>query len=184
MRTHILFVCTGNVFRSPMAQAYLGSMVLERNLDMTVESAGTLHGDRAIAPSAVQVIGNDGLDMADHRSRLLDPEAIERSDLILGMAREHVREVVSLDPSAWPRSFTLKELVRRGEQLGRRAGGQSLSAWLEKIGADRRRGDLMGWSLEDDVEDPIDGGLAVCRSTGVELKNLVGRLVDLIEPKA
>ncbi len=167
-----------------MAQAYLGHAVLSRKLDLTVESAGTLRGDRAIAPSAVQVIGNDGLDMADHRSRFLDAEAIARSDLVLGMAREHVREVVSLDPSAWPRTFTLKELVRRGESLGGRSRGQSLSAWLEKIGADRRRSDLMGWSPADDVEDPIDGGLAVCRSTGVDLKNLVGRLVDLIEPKA
>jgi len=181
-RTNILFVCTGNVFRSPMAQAFLGAMVRDQGLDITVESAGTLEGDRAVSPNVLDVIGTDGLDMSAHRSRLLDAEAVHRADLLLGMAREHVREAVLLDPSAWSHSFTLKELVRRGEALGARTRGQALSDWLEAAGAGRRREYLLSWSPTDDVEDPIGGGPAKVRATGEELRDLVGRLLILIAP--
>jgi protein-tyrosine phosphatase len=179
---NILFVCTGNIFRSPMAQAFLGARVRERDLDITVDSAGTLDGDRVVSPGALEVIGKDGLDMAGHRSRLLNRKAVRHADLLLGMERDHVREAVLLDPSAWPRSFTLKEFVRRAETVGALPKGQALSDWLAVVGAGRRREDLLGWSPDDDVEDPIGGGPVQFRATGDELRDLVNRLLALIAP--
>jgi protein-tyrosine phosphatase len=179
---NILFVCTGNIFRSPMAEAFLGARVLELGLDISVESAGTLDGDRVISPHVLEVIGTDGTDMAGHRSRRLDVEAVRRADLLLGMAREHVREAVLLDPSAWPRSFTFKEFVRRAETVGALRKGQALSDWLATVGAGRRREDLLGWSPDDDVADPIGGGPVEFRATGDELRDLVSRLVALVVP--
>jgi protein-tyrosine phosphatase len=165
-----------------MAHAFLGAAVRDRGLDMTVESAGTLEGDRRVPPTVLDVIGKDGLDMSAHRSRLLDVDAVRRADLLLGMAREHVREAVLLVPSAWPRSFTLKELVRLGAQTGACARGRPLSDWLEAVGAGRRRHNLLGWSPADDIEDPIGASPEELRATGEELRELVSRLLALIVP--
>lgn len=175
-------MCSGNIFRSPIAEAFLGAMARDKGLNVTAESAGTLRGDRPIAPGALAAIGDDGLDMSRHRSRLLGLRAIRRSDLVLGMGREHVRETVALDPPAWPRSFTLKEFVRRGEAVGARPADELLRAWLDKVGAGRRREELMGSSTADDVVDPMDGGDALCRATADEVRDLVSRVLLLIEP--
>lgn len=175
-------MCSGNSFRSPIAEAFLGAMARDQGLNVTAESAGTLQGYRSIAPSALAAIGSDGLDMSHHQSRLLGRRAIRRSDLVLGMAREHVRETVALDPPAWQRSFTLKEFVRRGEAVGARPEGEPLGAWLEKVGAGRRREELLGSSTADDVADPMNGGDALCRAIADEVRDLVHRVLLLIEP--
>lgn len=177
-----MFVCTGNIFRSPMAQSYLGAIARDRGLELSVDSAGTLEGDRMVSPNAIEVIGTHGLDISGRKSKLLDASIVRESDLVVGMAREHVREAVALEPSAWPRAFTLKELVRRGEAAGPRPRSEPLAEWLETVAAGRKREELMGWSEEDDVEDPMDRGPAVYRATAHEIHDLVERLAALIEP--
>ena len=179
---NILFVCTGNVFRSPIAQAFLTKIARDRSLGLTVQSAGTLPGERSILPEALKVISARGVDISAHRSRQLGIADVGRAHLILGMAREHVREVALVDPEAWPRTFTLKELVRRGELLGARSPSQTLSQWLALIGQTRPREDLVGSSSADDVEDPLDRSLPQFQRTADELWDLVNRVVRLIEP--
>ena len=56
-----------------------------------------------------------GVDVSEHRSRRLEAGTMVNVDLVIGMERKHVREAVVLRPEAWPRSFTLRELVRRGD---------------------------------------------------------------------
>jgi protein-tyrosine phosphatase len=164
-----------------MAQAFAVRAAHEHGLDLSVESAGTLEGDRAVAPQATAMAAEAGSDISGHRSAVLTREAVERSDLILGMAREHVRAVVTSDPRAWERSFTLKELVRRGE-VDPPSPGQSLEQWLAALGADRRRDDLMGWSDEDDVLDPVGASVERMEATGAQVRRLVSRLLELLEP--
>ncbi|MGH9030111.1 MAG: hypothetical protein ACRDV4_10930 [Acidimicrobiales bacterium] len=173
-------MCTGNIFRSVMAEAYLAKVALDRDLDLTVESAGTLDGERPVSPAALEIIGRDGIDMSNHLSSTLSDEAVRRADLVLAMAREHLREVVLIDPEAWPRTFTLKEIVRRAEARGPRRHGVPFPNWLASLGQDRTREDLLGWSDSDDVADPVGGGPDVIRATGEEIHELVSRLVDLL----
>ncbi len=71
------------------------------------------------------------------------------------MAREHVREAVVLASAAFPKVFTLKELVRRGEAIGPRGADESLADWLARAHAGRTSADLMGNSDADDIADPI-----------------------------
>lgn len=182
-RINVLFVCTGNVFRSPTAEAFLAKIAHQRHLELTVESAGILAGERLILPEALEVIGTKGVDMSAHRSRVLDIEAVNRADLALGMTREHVRELVLIEPGAWPRTFTLKELVRRGELLGARSAYQTLSQWLALIGQKRPREGLIGSSFADDVEDPLGRSPPQFQETAHELWDLVNRLVELIGPE-
>lgn len=165
-----------------MAQSFLGAIARDRGLEISVDSAGILDGDRIVSPNAIEVIGTDGLDVSGRHSKMLEAPILRGSDLVIGMAREHVREAVALEPSVWPRTFTLKELVRRGEAAGPRPEGAPLSKWLDTVGVGRRREEMMGWSSEDDVEDPVDRGPAVYRATANEIRDLIVRLVALIEP--
>jgi protein-tyrosine-phosphatase len=95
------------------------------------------------------------------------------------MAREHLREAVVVHPDAWPRTFTLKELVRRAEQVGPRSPGQPFDEWLEKVHAGRNRLDLLEPAPDDDVADPIGMSDETYQRTAAEIGGLVDRLVAL-----
>jgi protein-tyrosine phosphatase len=122
-----------------------------------------------------------GLDLSRHRSRHLEPRYLDDADLVLGMAREHVREAVALMPEALDRAFTLKELVRRAEAQPR--GRSSFDSWLRSLSADRDVVDLLGAATTDDIEDPIGGPLASFRETADELDDLMARLVRVGWPE-
>ncbi len=179
---HILMICTGNIFRSPMAQGFLANEATRRRLEMTVSSAGTLTGSQPISASALEVMGEDALAVADHWSRQLVTEEVDQADIVVGMARLHVREAVVLSPAAWSKAFTLKELVRRGQVVGPRRPGQSVAEWLTAIGEGRSRNELLGSSSEDDVADPVAAPMTVLRATAEEIRHLVVQLADLLAP--
>ena len=54
-----------------------------------------------------------GLDLSDHRSRLVTPALLDGADLVIGMARQHVIDLALLAPDAWERCFTLADVLRR-----------------------------------------------------------------------
>jgi protein-tyrosine-phosphatase len=105
-------------------------------------------------------------------------ELVEQADLVIAMAREHVREAVLLVPDAWTKTFTLKELVRRGGEVGGRYD-EPLSAWLLRVHAGRTYASLLGDSDEDDVADPIGSPREFYDRTATELDQLTGQLLDL-----
>ena len=163
-----------------MAAALLGVALGENDESVTVTSAGLLEGGRSIPPEVVTVIAAFGADLAEHRSTRLTAAAVEEADLILCMERRHGREVALLVPTAWPRTFAFKDLIRRGETTGPRRPGQSLEEWLRVVGDQRGRNDLAGRSPEDDVADPIGGSLRRYRASAAEIDDLVQRLVRLL----
>jgi hypothetical protein len=82
-------------------------------------------------------------------------------------------------PDAWPRTFTLKEIVRRGERLGRREG-RSLPEWLAGLHWGRRLADFLGDDAADDVADPVGRSRRVYARTAGELDDLTRRLAMLL----
>ncbi len=92
---HILFVCSGNTCRSPLAEAILRRMVAEAGRsDITVSSAGTGAYDGAPASEGAYLVAlESGLDLSAHRATLLDRDLIAQADLILAMSRGHVSRV-------------------------------------------------------------------------------------------
>ena len=94
----ILFVCTGNTCRSPMAEAVARSVAAERGLnDVTFGSAGVsaMEGSSA-SDGALLVAMERGLDLSRHRSRLLTRELAAESDLILAMGEAHAARAAAL----------------------------------------------------------------------------------------
>lgn len=173
-------LCTGNTCRSPMAAALLGRRLEDAGVKAVVTSAGMLFDGKPATDHGQAVMADRGLDTSGHRSRRLRPDIVSRSDLVIGMARSHVREAVALAPDIWKRAFTLKEIVRRGEERGGRAPGESLEDWLARLHAGRRLPDLLGESDADDVADPIGGPRRSYERTAEELDALTTRLAALI----
>jgi len=147
---------------------------------VSVESAGLLPGGFPSPPEVVRVLGELGIDASSHRSTQLSDELVEGSDMIVGMARRHVREVILLEHDAWPRVFTLKDLVRRGEDLGPRGPGESVREWLGRLHEGRDRAGLVGNSVHDDVADPLGGTLDAYRASAREIAVLVGAMAGLL----
>ena len=167
-----------------MAQGLLEHRVAELGLDVRVVSAGLLSSGNPASPPGVEVLRGRGVDLSRHLSRSMTRELLLGADLILGMAREHVREAVLAAPEVWPRTFTLKELVRRGERVGPRRAAESVEEWLARVHAGRRQADLSGWSRDDDVADPIGRPRAVYLRLAEELDDLLARAVALLWPDA
>ncbi|MDE2876615.1 MAG: low molecular weight protein arginine phosphatase [Gemmatimonadota bacterium] len=95
---HILFVCTGNTCRSPMAEAIARRTVAERGIaGVTVSSAGAAASDGAPASGgALRVAAEAGLDLEAHRSTALTKAAVAAADLVLCMDEFHLWRALEL----------------------------------------------------------------------------------------
>jgi protein-tyrosine phosphatase len=90
----VLLVCTANICRSPMAAALLQDACATRQLPVVVSSAGFLFDGHAASDTTIKVMGERGLDLRSHRSRVIDGPIIGAADLVLTMERRHARDLV------------------------------------------------------------------------------------------
>ena len=107
----VLFICTGNTCRSPLAVgALLRDLGSERErVEVTSAGVAAWEGQPATEAS-VEVAAADGIDLRSHRSRRVSPQIVRAADLILVMERAHLASVLALgaDPerthvlSEWP----------------------------------------------------------------------------------
>lgn len=175
----VLLVCSANMCRSVMAAAFLRRRLQPLGSCVQVESAGFLAVGYPPPAEVMLAIARYGLDVSSHRSRVVGEDDLATADLVAGMAREHVRLAVAAVPEAWPRCYTLKELVRRGEAGRPRAHGEPLSAWLSRIHEGRSRAAMLGGNSDDDVADPVEGPPPTYAETAAVLGGLVDRLAWL-----
>ncbi len=81
MRPSVLFVCVHNAGRSQMAAGYLRALSGDA---VEVRSAGSLPGDR-VNPAAIEAMAEVGIDISDQRPKVLTPDAVEASDVVITM---------------------------------------------------------------------------------------------------
>lgn len=127
-KVRILFVCSGNTCRSPMAEALAKSILAERlgcginelpDKGAIVQSAGTGGGIGGATPEAVAAMRRRGLDLEDHVSTPLSAEMLHAADHVYAMTQGHLRRITELAPSAADRA----SLLLRDQDLNDPIGG-------------------------------------------------------------
>lgn len=110
---HILVVCTANICRSPVAEALLQDRLQKHGLDQwTVDSAGTwANWTRGASEFSVEVAHQFGLDISEHRARMIDETQLKQADLILCMEAGHVEALRVEFPAYAHKIYLLSEMV-------------------------------------------------------------------------
>ena len=109
----ILFICTGNTCRSPMATGYLTKLLEDHGVkNVDVKSAGVMTVAGLLpTQETVLLLEEVGVDIKKHRSLPLTPDIIRKSDIILGFTPFHVQSAIRLSDEARGKTFMLKEYV-------------------------------------------------------------------------
>lgn len=144
-----------------MAEGILRHRAAELGVPVTVSSAGAFPGGSPATPDAVLTLRAMGIDIDTHVSRRLDRDILAEADLVLTMTREHLREAVVTDPSAFGRIFTLKEFVRKLQA--------NPGATLADLHRGRSTRDYLAQDPNDDVPDPIGKARSVYEDTARDL---------------
>jgi len=147
----ILFVCTGNICRSPMAEGLFRHAVKGRG-DYRVVSAGVgaING-QAPSTHAVTALKQLGIDITGQRSRMLTSAMVQVADYIFGMTRGHVEAVTLLYPQAEEKAFVLREF------------DDTLDFW------------------EKDIADPIGGNLEVYLNCRDQIEQGIQSMLRFVE---
>ena len=148
MQRKIMFICTGNICRSAMAEKMLKRKIEERNINykFLVFSAGIYaYPDDKSTYEAIKIMKDEyGLDLSSHRATAIRESNIEDMDLILCMTSAHMNTLKSIYPNLENRIFLIKEYV----------------------------------GLSGDVEDPYGGTLNTYLSCAEELNYYIDLLLE------
>ncbi len=179
MTTRVLFVCTGNICRSPIAEVQFEAMGLA---DVSVSSAGVLFDDREASDGAVEWAKRNDLDLSGHRSRSITRAMLSEQDVIIAMEPRHVREVVAMHDAAWHCTFTLRELAAAAVRAGPRGAGESLGAYLARLSIGRKRADLMIDAEALSIADPYQQSAQVYDRTGYAIAEALTQVTASLWP--
>ncbi|MDD5613503.1 MAG: low molecular weight protein arginine phosphatase [Candidatus Omnitrophica bacterium] len=108
----ILFVCTGNSCRSPMASVMLGKMAQDEGLDIDADSCGSeAFLGLKISREAADVLRREGMGRVEYKSKPLNKQLIEWADIILVMENRHKLRVIEESPGAERKTYLLTEFA-------------------------------------------------------------------------
>ena len=186
----VLFVCTGNICRSPMGELLLRDGLHERlgdaSLDFVIASAGTFGlADHPLEEDAATVLmQHHGIDGSTFRAKKLEAFMVDSADLVLTATREHRAAAVTLSPKAVRRTFTVREFDRlsaavdpatlpEGDPVERaRALAEASASQRGLVRAER--------PSDDDIIDPYRGPHAGFVECAILIKDTLQGPIDLI----
>lgn len=157
----VLFLCAGNICRSPLAERYAARRVDAADADLDVDSAGLVKREGRSSPEfAVEEAARYGVDLSDHRSVCVSADALADADLVFVMDMYNYRRLRAEYPEAMDRTYFLDAV----EGVGGNAASPGVPAVVRRasyeipdpVNADRgtfRR-------VYDDVVAAVDRALA------------------------
>ncbi len=112
LRKHILFICTGNVCRSPMAEGIFRFLSKHRQ-ELTCESAGlAAYPGFPASPNALKVARKYGVDITSHLSKNISEEILKNADYVFAMTSTHLQVIKEQFPEYSKRVYILKEFAQ------------------------------------------------------------------------
>jgi protein-tyrosine phosphatase len=165
-----------------MAAALLRARLDELGSPLTVASAGFVSEGVPPPPEVLEAMGSLGLDLSQHRSRMVTAEAVTGADLVVGMTRQHVLDLAVLAPEAWDHCFTFAGALRRAESVGPRLRSESVRRWADRLHGDRTRASLLMLPFSEDLPDPMGRRLPHYQRTRDDLASMTARLAALLGP--
>jgi protein arginine phosphatase len=143
----ILFVCTGNTCRSPMAEAVARKIAIERGLsDVEATSAGTSAHEGSPASDGALLVGIErNMDLGGHRSQTLTRDVVRNADLILAMGPHHLERIEALGGGG--KAYLLSDFASRGA---------SMRAISDPIGMELDVYRATADELEDEIRRALD----------------------------
>nr|WP_158545962.1 low molecular weight phosphatase family protein [Blastococcus sp. TF02A-30] len=187
----LLFVCTGNICRSAAAHVFTEAWPTGHlGVEIEARSAGT-HAPtgRPAHPFTAAALELRGLDAGSHVARRLSPADVDWADVVLTMTAQHREAVLTLDPRALRKTFTLREAAElcRGLPPHRLAAvppserGSALAGRLAAARGAHRVPD-------QDIDDPIDGPAQVHQrvvdDVAAALRTLLVGIARQVRPEA
>lgn len=113
----ILFVCTGNTCRSPLAEYLVKGIIAEEGLKFSAVSAGFIRDGMPISKNSEKVLSIYGIDAAAHVSTLLNDEVLRRSWLVLTMTKRHKEKILQLHSASASKVYTLSEFAGKDRDI-------------------------------------------------------------------
>jgi len=178
----LLVICTANICRSPMLQAMITRLVDERDLPMTVSSAGFMFDNEPASPTVREVMSERDFDLGDHRSRIVNVELVAASDLVLTMERSHARKIIVLSPESSGKVHTAVGFAACLSELEPPPSpGESPVEILSRVAALQASSRLLG-AGDDDIADPHGRHRRVHRDTADQLQRIADDVVTKLFP--
>lgn len=182
-RTRVLFICTGNICRSPMGEFMLNEAASLRGLPIVARSAGLAAPDQPPPPHTLSVLADRGIDASAHRSRKLLADMVGSADLVLAMTGRHAREAALLDMASTPKIFTLREFTKRSALAGPRDDDEDVADYIARLSAGRPTALLGGGGSEDDVADPYGRRKRAYRQAAESIETEIVKVLDALYPR-
>jgi protein-tyrosine phosphatase len=184
----IVFVCTGNICRSPAAERMFRSRA-DPSAEVQVWSAGT-HGvvGSGMEEHCAQALREIGIDPDGHLARQLDVDALADADLVLCATMEQRSIVLQSNPALMRKAFALKEFNRLASDVTNWVGNTDglhldsavgLRARIQLVAGRRGRAAAVA-PAQDDIADPLGAGIEQARRCMAEISLGVDAVLDAL----
>jgi protein-tyrosine phosphatase len=174
-----VFLCTGNRFRSPIAEGLLCAAT--RGLPVRVRSLGTLRIDaQPPLDEAIELSRSVGIDISAHRSRCIDDVDLSGADLVVGFELNHIARAVIDAGADRRRTFLLGELVDYLEHVRRPHEDDVVERASRAVEAAAALRAQRGPSLPVEIADPYGRSTKEYEQAVQQIAELTGRLARLL----
>ncbi|MEM9519237.1 MAG: hypothetical protein AAGA37_07960 [Actinomycetota bacterium] len=169
---HVLFVCTANVCRSPLAAGLFANHAHQLGMNVRVASASTDSETRPMHPTTLKLLSDRGIHLSRTESQPLTDRLVEGADLVLAMTRDHANAIVGRFPTARQRTFVLGHFTALIAELDHH---ETVDSWLR---AANQASTARGLDDQWDIIDPNGKSSRVYQEVDAELDFATGWLAS------